>query len=517
MLQDKAIKFTEMYFPRIANARSLAIAAFLLGVLVMLTHRPFTQNEGGDTAFYDYVAQSVLRGQIPYRDVVDIKWPGAAYLSALSMLIGRVIGTNDVISVRLLNILLVGALSALIFLVASQYLRSRVAGVIATLSVLMIPRFADWMTAGTEPKLPLMVFGMLSLFLLARDKPFWAGLTSMLACLCWQPGLMFTGVTVLLFSRYLTSWRDMRAIKACIGAVIPFVAMLSYFYAQGALGDLWAWTITYNDSVFGPQANEGVLVSLGHIWKVTNRILGLDIAIAILSAFGFLLFIAERVRVKVKGRELLSSPDLFRDAVLFPPVIYLAFSVINFQAGPDLIPFIPFIGIFAAKLLVDAGSFAHLKLKPLKVGWEVLVPGAVIALMFLLILVRSAASYRLPGALRHQREEFKKIESLLGPDDKMYVHGAAEILVLLNRPNLNPYLFMDWGADEFAASRKGGSFQAIIDEMEAEAPKIVVLARLKMVAHRDELTKWAEKNYVNVELPAYEGFYQRKQASAGLR
>ncbi len=499
---------------RIGSVRSVAIAAFLAGVLVMLLHRPFSQGEGGDTAIYDYIAQSVLRGQVPYRDVVDIKWPGAAHLSALAMLAGKPLGIRDVIAVRLLHLLLVGLLSALIFLVTQTYFRRRDAAVIAFLFPLMLPRFADWMVAGTEPKLPLMVFGMLSLLLIARDQPFWAGLASMLACLCWQPGLMFTGVTVLIFSRYLTSWRDLRAIKALIGAVIPLAVTLLYFSLRGAADDLWAWTITYNASVFGPEANRGAIASLGHVWKVMNRVLQADVVVVVLSVIGLLIFAAERIRAKLKGRESFRSPDLFRDAILIPPVIYFVFCLINFQAGPDLIPLIPFIGIFAARLLVETGSLVSARLQKARapiVTWAVLASRLAIGLLIALVLVR-AASYKLQGGtLRDQDKAFKVISDLLGPDDKIYVHGTTEILVLLNRPNLNPYVFLDWGADGFAALRKGGEFRAIIDEMESQAPKIVAISRLKVVSHRDEFKEWVDDKYEKLEVPGYDGVYLRKQ------
>jgi len=58
---------------------------------------------------------------------------------------------------------------------------------------------------------------MVSLLMIAKDKPFWAGVCSMLSCLSWQPGLLFTGVAILIFSRYLTSWRDWRALKVTLG------------------------------------------------------------------------------------------------------------------------------------------------------------------------------------------------------------------------------------------------------------------------------------------------------------
>lgn len=497
---------------RFGIVRTLAIVAFLFGTLVMLSHRPLRQGEGGDTAFYDYIAQSIVRGQLPYRDVVDIKWPGAGHLSALAIVIGKPLGIRDVIAIRLLNIVLVGLLSAIIFLVAEAYFRNRNAAVIALLLPLMEPRFIDWMVVGTEPKLPLIVFGMLSLLLIVKDRPFWAGICSMLACLCWQPGLMFTGLTVLMFSRYLTTWRDLRAIKAILGAILPLAVTLVYFYVRGAFGDLWAWTITYNYGVFGPEAKQGVVDALAHIWKVANRILQADVLLVILSVFGLLMFGAERIRARIKGESLL-SPDLFKDAIVFPPIVYFAFCLVNFQAGPDLIPFIPFIALFAARFFLDAGRFVRSIIKWFKTRPHINLARVAILVILFVTFVR-AALYKFEGpTLKQQDEAFKTVSQLIGPDDKIYVHGMTEILVLLNRPNLNPYVFLDWGADDFAGFRKGEAFHAIIDEMEAQAPRIVALSRLKVVTHRDEFKRWAEEHYDKLELPlaGYDGVYVRKQ------
>src|SRR4030095_3513836 len=111
--------------------RLLALAAFLIGTSVTLMHRPWSQPEGGDEAIWDYVAQCIVRGQVPYRDVVEIKTPLSAYLSAGVMLCGRAAGLSDVISVRLLNILMAGSLSVITLLVGIEYFRSRLAALIA--------------------------------------------------------------------------------------------------------------------------------------------------------------------------------------------------------------------------------------------------------------------------------------------------------------------------------------------------------------------------------------------------
>jgi hypothetical protein len=233
------------------RASWLALAAFVIGVSVMVLHHPGRLAERGDLAIWDYVAQSILRGQVPYRDVVEIKTPASAYLSAIAMAVGRRAGMQDIAAVRLLQVLLVGLLSAVTFLVAEAYLRNRLAAIIAFL-IPLLPDHLVVMIAGTQPKLPMILFGMLSLLLIARDKPLWAGLCSMLSCLCWQPGLMFTGTAVLICSRYLTSWRDRRALKAMLGALMPLAAMLIYFATVGALSDLWTWTMTFNASVYAP-------------------------------------------------------------------------------------------------------------------------------------------------------------------------------------------------------------------------------------------------------------------------
>ena len=367
---------------RWADVRNLTLMAFVIGAAVVVMHRPFSRPEVGDPAIYDYIAQSILRGQLPYKDVVDIKGPGAPYLSAVAMLTGKLVGMRDVIAVRVLNVVLVGLLSSLTFLVAQVYLRSRAAGLIAFMVPLMRYQFVEFMIEGTQPKLPMIIFGMLALLMIARDRPFWAGFCSMLACLCWQPGLMFTGVAFLMFSRYLTSWLDLRALKVVLGAAIPLATVLSYFYARGALADLWAWAITYNYSVFGPEAEQSIGAAFDHLWIVTRRTFERDAILVVLASIGLLEFCTERLLDKIQRRGALRSPDLFRDAVLFPPLVYLAFSLINFQGGPDSIPFFPFIGIFAgwavvrfARLLASAKwdwSFMP-KVRP-KVRMDVLLP-----------------------------------------------------------------------------------------------------------------------------------------------
>jgi hypothetical protein len=488
--------------------------AFAFTVAVMFLYKPASQALRGDPALYEYIAQSILRGQVPYRDVIDPKGPGAMYASALAMLMGRALGLGDILSVRLFYIVMAGLLSAAMYLVAEAYLENKWAAVLAFLVPMIPSHYALMMVSGTQPKLLMMLFGMLSLVMVARDRPLLAGFFSMLSCICWQPGLMFTGVAFLMFSRYLTFWRDRKAIKVVIGAVVPLGLVFLYFGIRGALSDLWAWAFTYDYSVFMPEGKRPVRAALSHLAEIVIQVFGSNFVFLYLAAMGLLIFIALRVRVRLGGNRALQDPSLFKDAIVIPPVVYLIFCVINFQGGPDLIPFFAFIGIFAACFFLVAGrSLSGVRLRGSR--GRPLVPSQVLpaaaALLVLATVVVVAASYRQEGrTLQEQYQDVEVIASLLKPEDKLYIHGPAEILVLLHRPNMNPYIALNSGADNFIASRTPGGFQAVIDQMEAEAPKIVAMGRLRNVRHRAELEEWVDEHYEKLALPHLESVYIRK-------
>src|SRR5688572_29657991 len=103
----------------------------------------------------------------------------------------------------------------------------------------------------------------------------------------------------------------------------------------------------FNYGVLGPDANRGLERAFFHIWIVMRRIFDRDIIFVVLSAIGLLGFIGERIWTRWKGKENSFIDGWFRDALIFPPVVYFLFCLVNMQAGPDLIPFIPFIGLFA--------------------------------------------------------------------------------------------------------------------------------------------------------------------------
>ena len=496
--------------------RLACVIAFIAGSAAMLMYQPFSQAVGGDDAIWDYVAQSIVRGQVPYRDVIEIKTPGSAYLSAIAILIGKLPGLQDILSIRVLFVLLVGVLSSVTLLTTFVYTRSLLAGSIATLLLITWPELAEMMISGTRPKVPMIIFGLLSLVFIAWDKAFWAGVCSMLSCLCWQPGLLFTAAAFLVFSKYLTTWRDLRALKVALGAALPLGLLLIFYGTAGALDDLWTWTVAYNYLVYMPEGSETAGVALARLWYLIAQVTGGDTIWVKLAIAGFLVYFVERILVRFKSRTLTGAPDLFKDVLIIVPLLYLAFKVINYPGTDDLIPLFPFIGLFAGYIFVVASrSISALAMMirnepAVRLSrWVPVLP----AVVLVILAIMHGMNYRVPSTtLQDQQRMVQAVADLLAPDDKIYVHGTLELLVLMNKPNMNPYIFFDRGKDTYIANRTPGGFAAIMDQMKSESPKVIAISRTQNVAHRQELFDWAAERYDRFPLKfAHNSAYVRKE------
>jgi hypothetical protein len=187
----------QLWQPR--GRRLILFSVFIFAFGLTLYNGKILSPERGDPAMWDYTAQSIVRGQIPYRDVVELKTPLGAYISAIAIVAGRTAGINELIAIRYVGIVLACMLLVVVFAVTQAYTNSRLAALIAVLAPLSVERFYSWGATGTEPKISMILFGLLSLLLISKNKPFWVGVASMFSCLCWQPGLMFAGVEVLVF------------------------------------------------------------------------------------------------------------------------------------------------------------------------------------------------------------------------------------------------------------------------------------------------------------------------------
>jgi hypothetical protein len=195
---------------------------FAFALVVYTQFQFWKQPSLGDRANWDYFAQVISRGGVPYRDVVNIKSPLSTYIGAAALIAARPFGVRDIYAIRITFIILAAFVVAFTYLVTLDTFDSLSTALLAAAVVLSFQHFSASNAGGTQPKTPMVLFGLVTLWAILKDRPIEAGCFGMLSAFCWQPGLLFLGAAGLAFSRYLTRWRDKSIARLFAGRLFRF-------------------------------------------------------------------------------------------------------------------------------------------------------------------------------------------------------------------------------------------------------------------------------------------------------
>jgi hypothetical protein len=482
------------------DRRLLFVATMLGAAVIYYQFDLWKQPVRGDRANWEYMAQLISRGGVPYRDAVNIKGPLSAYIGAAAIVATRPFGLRDVYAVRAIYLLLAILTVGFTYLVALEYFKSYRMAFLAALVMTSFNAFAITNSAGIQAKTPMIIFGLVTLWLIQKDRPFLAGVFGMLSALSWQPGLLFLGVAGLGFSRYLTSWRDMKVARLAAGAATPLAVLVLYFGIVGALKDMYLWTIHYNLTVYAPRESRPAADFFEYLDHMVTEQYKADRFFFYVAAIGLILIIAQQFYRAVKaGRHYLIDQAPFH-AVLIAPLVYFAFCMINVQGDADFLPFLPFVSIFAAVALVTALDRAVVLVRRLWKSADIrsiqAAGFAAVCLLIFFLNVADAFSFdRKPPTLDDQDADVRAITSQLQPGDKIFVHGTVEILVLSGMTNASKYFFLDRGKDEYLATIEPGGFEGWFDRLKAERPKVVALSRFQVVGRKKDFYDWVDAEY----------------------
>ncbi|WP_276299028.1 DolP-mannose mannosyltransferase [Halorussus lipolyticus] len=155
---------------------------------------------GVDAWVFEYAGLISLQGSLPYVHIWDVKPPLTyATASGLAALAG-----GDPLVTHQLNVLVMGGLLVGVVTLASlltyELTDDRTAGVVSGLAVPTFSLFYTFPAYGLRPKMYVMFFGLLGVYLCYRRRPFWSGLSAAAAAGYWQLGIVFpllvVGLTV---------------------------------------------------------------------------------------------------------------------------------------------------------------------------------------------------------------------------------------------------------------------------------------------------------------------------------
>lgn len=483
-----------------SDRRRLFLITLAAATVVFAQYQFWKQPVRGDAANWDYFAQVIARGGLPYRDVVNIKSPLSAYIGALAIVAARPFGLRDVYAIRIVYLIMAVFTVGFTYLVTYDYFESHRIALLAATIMLTFEPFGIFNSRGVQPKTPMVLFGLMTLWAIHKRWPIAAGVFGMLSALSWQPGLLFVGAAGLAFSRYLRDWRDGKVLKLLAGAGAPLAVMVAYFAAAGALKDFYLWGFHYTSTVYGPRELRPLSSFFGHLGGILASRFPKEQIYFYLAAIGIVMAIGIALKeVKDQGwTELFARAP--RHAIIIAPAVYFGFCMIDIQGIPDLIPLLPFVGAFAALALIyscDWTAKHAMKMLPrIRPALWQYAPFMVFLIAILVLDLGSLFSYRRGfPTLQDEDAATAEITSHLGPGDKIFVHGQTEILELSQLTNASKYFFLDRGKDTYLDKVEPGGFAGWFDRLKAERPKVIALSRLDAVDHAAEFREWANEDY----------------------
>jgi hypothetical protein len=364
----------------------------------------------------------------------------------------------------------------------------------------------------------MVLFGLLTLLAIIKDRPLLAGVFGMLSALSWQPGLLFVGAAGLAFSKYLTSWRDMKLVKVVAGACLPLAIFLGYFWAAGALKDFYMWCFHFNVTVYGPRDQQTFQVFLDRLAILLEKSYERERVYFYLAGIGVLgVLLKETISATKQGWSYLLNAAP-RHQVVISALVYLVFCRINMQGEQDLIPLLPFVAIFTSALLVwsldltaKLAARAYTKMNNNQIGSHIRRFGfaaMILAVFFLNVL--PAFSFKVPRkTLKAQDADTAEILSHLGPEDHIFVHGRTELLALSGLTNSRKYTNLDHGKDNYLDRIEPGGFDGWFEQLKADGPKVVMLSRMDNVDRKRDFMKWVKHDYERIKGRVFT-YYLRK-------
>ena len=234
----------------------LALMAVVLTLLAFGLHLPLSPRfvtMGPDSGMFAYGAQEVLSGRLLYRDIWDHKPPAVFYLDALAVFLGG----STPWAVWWLGVIWV-ALASVAFLVILSKLTDPGSGFLASIVFLLTLLYPGYYSGGNLTEvyslLPqILVIGLTAAYFRSRKWLYLVGIGVLTAVAClFKP----TSVSIGLAAAAVIAYHDFRqagsrlsiAGLACIaaGLAAPIAMVVFYWWARGALVDLWQATVVFN-------------------------------------------------------------------------------------------------------------------------------------------------------------------------------------------------------------------------------------------------------------------------------
>ena len=427
-----------------------------------------------DEAIYAYGGQQLAEGVPPYVSIIDPKTPMATFLSGAAVAVGRAVGADDLYAIRVAFFVISCLTLVAVFIAASLLTGSSMAGLVGAAAFLSFEGFAIDALGGPNAKTPGILFAVLATAFLLRRRWLLGGIAASLATLVWQPLVIYVAVAIA-FAWFGSERSDRRrhARSALVGALIPGAVTVLYFIVVGAFRELFETAFVL--PLFGTTRPDqgGIFDQILHIFEAVARGYGWS-SLFFWAGIGFVLALAGYRIWQARGGYGALGRDPLIVVVAIPLLFFILFSLFDFQGYPDAYPFLP-LAAFGIATAVAIG----LKLMEHRGQRAVALAIAGTGAMLVVVLTWAGYGQARPAAealgLVAQRASAAAADRLLGSDGTFWALGDPSLLVLMQRRNPSPEIYMAAGVDAWVIERKPGGFDGWTAEIAAAEPDMVVL------------------------------------------
>jgi hypothetical protein len=430
-----------------------------------------------DLGIYSYAGQQVADGVPPYLGVLNRAGPLAHVLPGAGVLLARAAGLDDgyadVVTMRVLFMLIATAAVVMAYLLGRDLFGSRGAGLVTAGGMLAIHGFIQYASSGPREKTPMALFVIVALWAITRRWWFTAGLMTSLATLCLQTAFFSTFAAVVVAVLFLAHGQRLRSlVKVAVGGLAPVLVLDVWFALAGSLRAAYDGFYGINRRYTVPNPltvdRQDVWADLQAAYGVTVWLLLAGTVLLVLVSLGA---VSRRARTAQPGLVALPAMTAGLAAGLW-------WILQEYDAWADLFPVLP----FAALGLGAAYAVAVHRLAPR--------PQAVVAGALAVTAVVLAVSYSLEtrdDGLDEQREATDAVLATLTDDATITSIEAPQPLVLTRRTNPTRYQMFRSGLQDYMDDTWPGGLVGFQRDLVADGQDLVAVGETVSRRWRESL------------------------------
>lgn len=441
--------------------------------LVVYTVHGFHGALTRDLGIYSYAGQQVAEGVPPYVGVLNRAGPLAHALPAVGALVARAGGWDDVVTMRVVFMLLATASVCLTYLLGRDLFRSRAAGLVCAGTLLSFHGFIQYASNGPREKTPMVLFIVVALWAVTGRRWFTAGVCTALATLCLQTAFFGTFAAVVVGALLLAHGGRVRAlVRIVLGGLVPVAVLATWFALAGSLRDSVDAFYTINRRYTVPNP---VRERLDAVWLDLHEAYGVTVWLMVAGAAALAAYSLAAVSRRARAAD---PAVLVLPALTAGLVAGLAWTLEDYDAWADLFAVLPFaaVGIGAAYAVVA-------RLLPTRAALG-------LAAVLVATTVGMAAEYAVStrdDTLQVQRQATADVLAQLPPGARITSIEAPQPLVLTRRTNPTRHQMFRSGLQDHLEDTWPGGRAGFVRDLVADGPDLVAVGETVSRRWRDSI------------------------------